>query len=93
MSQSEAAEKFGVSLTRYQRWETGKEKPDKKYNIELKGKELSPAERCFIARRRQGLTLAEVSEQVGYCKMWVNRMELGQLDPKPLLQFYGRAAS
>jgi DNA-binding XRE family transcriptional regulator len=38
---------------------------------------FTAAEQCFIARRRAGRSQAEVARDLGRCRYWVNRMELG----------------
>lgn len=38
---------------------------------------LASYEQCFIARRRSGVSQAKVAADLGRCRYWVNRMELG----------------
>jgi transcriptional regulator with XRE-family HTH domain len=41
---------------------------------------LKAHERCFIMRRRCNKTQQEVAADMGICRYWLNRMELGETD-------------
>jgi transcriptional regulator with XRE-family HTH domain len=84
--QGEAAKRLKVSKARYQRWELGLEDVPAKAVPALGP--LKKHEKCFLERKRRGLTIEQVSLKIGFCKMWVNKMELGTLNCDRLAEFY-----
>lgn len=48
--------------------------------LELNVMPLSPRERALVARRRSGLTQAQVGAKIKRSRWWVNRAEAGLLD-------------
>jgi len=84
-SQSVAAERVGTSLFNYRRLEKA---PELSSGKQPKLGRITKAESCVIYRRRSGMTTQAVADAVGYCRWWVFRMENGQVDPAPLLEYW-----
>ena len=51
-------------------------------------KSLRTFERCFILRRRAGLTQAQVARRIKRSTRWVTLMETGQAPVKELWEFW-----
>lgn len=49
---------------------------------------LTPAEYCFVRRRRAGLTLDELAPKVGVSKWWICQMEKGRAPADRLVSFW-----
>ena len=86
----EAAKYFNVSPTyRYQRYELAI--PGAIIGVDI-NKLLAitplPRELCIIARRRTGLSQAQVGEELGFTKLWIGRMENGVGNPDPLVKWW-----
>lgn len=85
MSQREAAKKFRVTLYEYRKWETDTV-PYPRQLLDI-GK-LKQHEACFIARRREGLTLTELSECVGISVNWLCEIERGEQPADKLVKYW-----
>lgn len=86
--QRASALRLGVSHTRYSRWERGLEDPGQDVVGSIKIGQLKPHEYCFLYRRRAGWTQERVATEMGVCRYWLNRMELGEADCSDLLEFW-----
>lgn len=86
--QKAAAQRHGVSHTRYSRWERGIEQPGPDVVKSLKIGQLKPHEYCFLYRRRAGFTQERVAGEMKVCRYWLNRMELGEADCTDLLCYW-----
>ena len=53
--------------------------------------QLKPHEQCLIARRRAGLTQAEVAKDMKCSRYWVNLMEAGKTNPDDLVRYWSAA--
>jgi len=85
MNQDAAAKSRGVSRSTYSRWELDRgQGPD----VVVGFKTITPAERCFLYRRRAGYLQKDVAAQLGCSRYWVNLMELGEVDCDALLWFW-----
>lgn len=74
--QRAAAQRHEVALSRYSRWERDMDPTAPKVRVGT----LKPHERCYLYRRRTGKTQMEVAKDLGVCRYWLNRMELGEVD-------------
>jgi transcriptional regulator with XRE-family HTH domain len=85
-SQRAAAKKYKTSEWQYREWEAdtneGAEAPD----IEL---ELQLHELCFLTRRREGWTAAEIADDLGVSRYWLGCMERGQAPVDRLAEYWG----
>lgn len=88
-TQAQAAKDWGVSQSRYSRWERGLD-PIQAHikDVPTKLSELEPHERCLIYRRRVARTQAEVATDINRCKMWVRQMERGEVDCTELVNYW-----
>ncbi len=74
--QRAAAERLQVPLSRYSKWERDLDPEAPSIRVgSLKGHE-----RCYLYRRRSGKTQQEVATDMGICRYWLNRMEIGEAD-------------
>ena len=73
-TQAQAAERLGVSLYRYTRWETGQDDGGPRAAL---GR-LQVHEVCHVLRRRAGLTVAQVAELAELSEWWVSQIEQGE---------------
>jgi DNA-binding XRE family transcriptional regulator len=85
-TQAEAAERHGVSQTRYSRWERGLEADGALPTVRVGG--LRPHERCLLYRRRAGRSQWQVARDLQRCKMWVRQMERGEVDCSELIGYW-----
>ena len=85
-TQAGAAERHGVSQTRYSRWERGLE-PERALPRPRVGR-LAAHERCLLYRRRAGVSQGQIAEHLGRCKMWVRQMERGEVDCTELTSYW-----
>jgi len=74
--QRAAAARLEVPLSRYSRWERDLDASAPSVRVGT----LKAHERCFIMRRRCNKTQQEVAADMGICRYWLNRMELGETD-------------
>jgi DNA-binding XRE family transcriptional regulator len=82
--QMRAAKHFQVSPQQYFRWESGQD-------LSLPGIKLGrlePFEVCFLLRRRSGLRQEDLAKDLNVCRWWLNQMERGLVDYKPLLSYW-----
>lgn len=86
--QRAAAARHGVSHTRYSRWERGLEQPGPDVAKAVKIGKLRPHEYCFLYRRRAGFTQERVARDMGVCRYWLNRMELGEAPCDELIEYW-----
>lgn len=85
LNQSQMARELGLALSRYSLVERGVVDPPKAppaLGV------LRPHERCFIYRRRAGVTQAEVAKELKYCRFTVHEMERGERDCTDLLCYW-----
>lgn len=75
LSQRAFADLLGVPVTRLRRWERDYvEAP-----LDVTVDELRPNEWCFLQRKRAGLRLLDVAEDLSVRQTWVHRAERGEL--------------
>ncbi len=85
-NQEKAAKHYKVSVFDYKLAEYDVAQEFKYRRIELK--EVKDHERCFIYRRRFGMTQAEVAPKVGIGKYWLRELELGKAPCSRLLTWW-----
>lgn len=88
MTQRAAADSYGVPTHHYIAWEADAEhlKPGAVPRVKLGP--LRPHEIALICRRRAGWTQADVGAEIGRSAYWVARMERGEVDPAPLVEYW-----
>lgn len=74
--QRAAAARHGVALSRYSRWERDLDPKAPSVRVGT----LKAHERCYLMRRRCGKTQEAIAADMGICRYWLNRMELGEAD-------------
>jgi len=91
-TQADAARRWGISQSRYSRWERELDTPTLEELPYLwapaKGHQLRGNERCLLYRRRAGLTQLHIATELGRCKMWVRQMERGEVSFTELLDYW-----
>lgn len=85
-SQVAAAAERGVSLNLYRRWENDED--GLKIPNESVGR-IEPNEANVLRRWKSGLTTTQVCERIDCCRLWLRRMELGEVDFEKLTAFWG----
>jgi len=83
-SQVDAAERYGVSLHRYRLWEADKDPAAPKQ----REARLEPFESCFLRRRRAGVSLRELAEELDLSRWWLCQMEQGKADSRRLIEYW-----
>lgn len=84
-SQVAAAESYGVSVDRYRDWEADKrEDQPKVYLGDLRQHEI-----CLLLRRRSGKTQREVAAALGLTRLWMIKMEGGEVPIERLTEYWG----
>tara|TARA_R110000782_G_C14819205_1_gene413780 strand:- start:6875 stop:7231 length:357 start_codon:yes stop_codon:yes gene_type:complete len=82
-TQKEAAALYGVSRVTYNRWENGLAPGPTEALTSL-----FPYERCLINRRRSGSSQGALSNRLKISRNWLNQMENGNIDCKPLIDYW-----
>lgn len=85
-SQRQAAKEWNVSYGVYSAWENNH--PTLLPPPAVQVRRLEPFERALVWRRQKGLTQAQVGEAIERCGYTVRKMELGLIDPAPLLAYW-----
>ena len=89
LSQTDAATRCRVSLFRFRKWEDDVEEPKASALTKLPvSGALKPGERCFLMRRRAGLSLKQVSTKTGITVNALSQIETGKHDAAELLRFW-----
>lgn len=83
-TQTEAAQREMIPVKLYGQWERDEVQADTLVGIGP----LQPHERCLLLRRRARLTQAEVAQDIGCSRWWLNRMEQGLVDADALLEYW-----
>ena len=83
-TQRDAAEEHGVTLYCYRRWET--DEYDDAPQVALHN--LESYERCFLLRKRSGISLNDLSEAIGVCSWWLCKMEHGKENADRLIRHW-----
>lgn len=84
-NQVEAAEKLGVGLRTYRRWEQDEEVPPR---TALRALGVVPLhEQCYLARRRKGVQRQQLAKKLKVSRLWITLMEQGKA-PVALLANY-----
>ncbi len=83
-NQTQAAAEFGVHVDRYRAWEAGRGEPIPR---RLLG-QLRTHEKCFLMRRRRGLTQKALARLMGCTRLWVIQMEDGKAPADRLKQYW-----
>lgn len=90
--QENFAARFGMTTHQLSAVECGDTAPNKvlqKAAMRLgQHKRLETHEACFIARRRAGVSQQQVAKDLGRCRYWVNRMELGLVPCHELADYW-----
>lgn len=81
MTQKDHAEKIGCHRSTIVR---------NKREMDITLEELSPLEKCFLKRKRLGMTQLECALLMGITRYWFNQMELGRVAHQSLLDFWGK---
>jgi transcriptional regulator with XRE-family HTH domain len=85
-SQRQAAAEWKVSYGVYSAWENNHATLLPPPAVQVR--RLEPHERALVYRRQKGLTQAQVAKAIERCGYTVRKMELGLIDPAPLLAFW-----
>jgi DNA-binding XRE family transcriptional regulator len=86
LTQGQAAERYGMSYNAYGALERG--------TVEMepatvpKINDLKAHEKCFLYRRRAGMSRAKVAEELGRSCQWVTEMERGRVDCTELVCYW-----
>lgn len=86
-STTEAAARYGVGRNKFANWERERDAVSDAPSVSLKS-EPKPHEACQILRRRAGLEISELAEQVGVSRYWLRQMESGQVSVSRLVQHW-----
>jgi hypothetical protein len=89
-NQREAAEFFKVAFDLYKDWERGRKPIPIEWQRATRRtlSSLKEHEWCVLMRRRSKLSLALVAQQSGFCRQWVNDMELGKQPCGSLVKYW-----
>jgi len=86
-TQAQAAKAMDMPLSTYKAAEAGEDTPTWEIAVGEVGR-LTDAEFCYISRRRKGLTLDDLAEQVGLSKWTICLMERGRAPIATLLDYW-----
>jgi len=86
-SQEAAAQCCHVSTSTYRRYEHDHYQDRSTPYVTLQT--LTETEQCLVLRRRAGLTQAQVAEQIGRSRWFVNMVENGQLASGLVARYFG----
>jgi transcriptional regulator with XRE-family HTH domain len=87
-TQNKEAKRLGVSRYMYRKWELGKDDKDIKTTIPNRLRTLGIFEICFLLRKRNGLTVTKLAQEIGVSKTWVSDMELGTAPIGDLVKYW-----
>lgn len=85
MTKAATAEAYGVTLYRYDQWESGtwsEEIPKPSLG------RLAEHESCHVQRLRAGVSMADFAKEIGTSAWWVTRMEAGTAPVARLLEYW-----
>lgn len=82
-TQKDAAALYGVSRVTYNRWEN-----DLANGPTEALTSIFAFERCLINRKRSGMTQADLAKDLKISRHWLNLMENGNINCKPLVDFW-----
>lgn len=85
-TQVQEAARYGLTLAQYRDMELGNAAVPGRIGLAI-GK-LLDHEACYLMRRRSGLSVGEVAEEVGCCRYWFHLMETGVKDPARLIDYW-----
>lgn len=86
-----AAERHGVTIYRYRAWERGDELDGLPRGLAKVVPEEFEA--AYILRRRAGLTIAELADEVGLSAWWLTQIERGEAPAASVVAFWTSPAS
>ena len=86
LTQREAGKRLEISRNTYGILE--REESHKSDLIAAPLGDIRPYEKCFIMRRRSGMTIPMCAEQAGISRYWYNLMELGKASPERLVAYW-----
>lgn len=98
MTQREAADHLGLPRRSLQeleadRWRvedlTDSELRVNAYAFAMLDGTLTLPEQCYLCRRRTGRRTSDVAAEVGVSRAWLNEMESGREDARPLAAHWG----
>lgn len=78
LTKAQMAEWLGVSIYTYRNWERDTEVSQTTPRPDPQVGELAPGEWCWLQRRRAGLRLRDVAEDMQVPVKWVQRAEYGE---------------
>ena len=84
--QIEAAREMSVNADLYREWENDKrthDQPRKSLGV------LKDHEVCLLLRRRNGMKQKQLAEELGVTRLWVIRMEAGEVPCDRLTRYWG----
>lgn len=87
-TQAEQARVMKVPLGTYKRMEADEIEADR-----MPIGRVEPHEACMIMRRRKGMTLEQLGEEIGLTKWWICQMETGQAPTTTLVAYWSNAQS
>jgi len=82
-SQRDEAERRGITLYRYKRYEA-----DEQTTQDEPVGELKSHERCLILRRRERMSLDDLASELGVSRWWACQMEYGRAPADRLVKFW-----
>jgi len=85
-NQDKAAKQAGVRSHIVVKWENGTLAIPKSKRPKLGA--LKPYEKCFVLRRRKGISQEKLGAMIGRCRAWVALMETGQEPYGELAKFW-----
>ena len=88
LSMADAAASHGVGLPTYRKWEKDEAEPEAK--APALGK-LTMTDQFIVLRRRSGMTMKAIADDVGCCPWWLRQMELGDAPNQKLQEYWGIA--
>lgn len=86
--QVDVADRLGVKAWTYRRYEAGTLDPPPIVMRRAGVRRVKPHERLYLARRRAGLSPAELAERVGVSRWWLHLMETGEAPLKRLRDYW-----
>lgn len=83
-SQTRAARRYRIPVSRYVAWERGTREITKPVSEIVP----TPCEKCVVLRKRSGKAQKEIAAEMRRSRMWVVLMERGDANPTELLRYW-----
>jgi transcriptional regulator with XRE-family HTH domain len=87
-SQRDMGDSYDMSRYSYGRKERDEKEAARLMTFTMSFDELKDHEKCFILRKRKGLTQREVAALLGLSRYWINQKEVGHVDCSDLKKFW-----